>query len=429
MGYYSDCESFAGCEHMLKVLLGSALASDLVQAHFTYRYSREYVAGMREHLPPGVSTEAVLLPDLTAVRARASGALDGRMLWIFKAVTYALPLRQILQVVDVVCLWRVFRRHCFDVVHINNGGFPGAASCNPAVVAARLAKVPSVVYVANNLAEGYRHPWRWADYPLDRLTARCVDCFVTGSEAAAAALRRVLHLSEGQIVSIHNGIIPKTPGRSAEELRADLGVDPGAVLIVIVARLEKRKGHRYLVEALGKLATSPSPVLAHLVIEGAGPEEASLRDLVDALDIKGLVRFVGRVDNVWDVYEAADIVVLPSVDHEDFPNVVLEAMAARKPVVASALAGTTEQVIDGVTGLLVPPGDVEALAGALGALIRDEETRQVMGAAGRARFLDQFSAASAAARYWDLYQHLASPDREENRRRTMQLTPIVHVIR
>lgn len=393
---------------MLVVLMGAALSSDQVDAKLTYRHSEAYALGARERLPPTASVQGLRLPDVSVVRLAASRVLKGRALWVVKAFTYAIPFRQLLQIVDVLWLFRVFRRSRCDVVHLNNGGFPGGASCNAAAVAARMAKIPVVVYVVNNIAEGYRSPLRWADSPLDRLTARCVTRFVTGSEEAASALVRVLRLPACRVAVIHNGIAVRHPGRSSDSVRSDLNIGPDIVLIAVIARLEKRKGHRFLIEALAELTRGEVTADWMLVIEGSGPEEASLRALAADRGIGANVRFIGAMANIWDLYVAADLVVLPSVDHEDFPNVTIEAMAVARPVIASALAGTTEQVVDGETGLLVPPGDVGALTTALARLIGDGGAREDMGRNGRARFEKEFSAAAAAQRYWDLYKQLLS---------------------
>jgi glycosyltransferase involved in cell wall biosynthesis len=144
---------------------------------------------------------------------------------------------------------------------------------------------------------------------------------------------------------------------------------------------------------------------AVFVIEGVGPEEASLRDHAARLQIADRVRFIGEESNIANLYQASDIVVLPSVGYEDFPNTVIEAMAASRPVVASRIAGTVEQVVDGVTGRLVAPGRPAELADAL-ASMGCAERRRTMGEAGRRRFELLFTAEHAYSRYNDLYRTL-----------------------
>lgn len=406
--YHSDCDSFAGCEQMLVVLLRSAKESRDVEASFSYRRSARYGKVAQQRLPPGVPVSPLALPDANAVRSALSKSVHGRALWILKAITYALPLRQVFQVFDIGRLWLLFRRTRPAVVHINNGGFPGAASCNAAAVAARLARVPVVVYVVNNIASGYRNPLRWADFPLDRVTARCVTRFVTGSKAAAEALRDVLRIDDERVVSIHNGVITGTPDMCPAKLRRSLGLQHDDVILASVARLERRKGHRYLLEAFGALIAEHKGTPVALIIEGTGPEEEALRRQAEVMELGPAVQFVGHMHNVWNLLAAADAIVLPSIELEDFPNVVLEAMAMAKPVIASAVGGVEEQVAHGETGLLVAPGDVGALLRALDTIVSDEATRAKMGNAAAARFNEVFTSEAAARRYRDLYSELVS---------------------
>ncbi len=409
--YHSDCDSFAGCEQMLVVLLRSAQQCRDVEASFSYRHSTTYAEVAQRRLPRGIPIEALALPDANAVRSGLGGSVHGRLLWTLKAITYALPLRQVFQVFDVVQLWFLFRRTRPTIVHINNGGFPGAASCNAAAVAARLAGVPVVVYVVNNIASGYRSPLRWADFPLDRIAARCVTRFVTGSEAAAEALRDVLKVDDERVISIHNGVIVSTPDMSPVQLRASLGLHHDELIIASIARLERRKGHRHLLEAFSQLIAGRSETPAVLILEGTGPEEAALRRQVEDMGLGVSVQFVGHMPNIWNLLAAADAVVLPSIGLEDFPNVVLEAMAMAKPVIASAVAGIPEQIADGETGLLVDPGDVGALSRALKTIVTDVGARKRMGDAALARYNQMFTPDVAARRYRELYLELIAARR------------------
>ena len=390
---------------MLAVLLSSATGGD-VDATFTYRWSRLYEHGAQGRLPVAVIDHgAITLPDVGCLVDRVGGRLNGLGLTLAKVFIYGLPLRQLFQAWDVAVMWRVLRRERPDVLHINNGGFPGGASCNAAVVAARLAGVPSIVYVVNNIAAGYRRPDRWFDYPLDRLVARWVTRFVTGSLPAAERLRRVLRLSAERVKAIHNGIIERKPDETPIQTRHRLGIPADAVLVTMIALLEQRKGHRVLIDALTLMPPSAARRTV-LVIEGRGPELSAITNQVKRLGLDSQVILVPHERNVWNLLAASDVVVLPSIANEDFPNVVIEAMAVGKPVIASRLAGIPEQVVDDVTGVLIVPGDTPQLAAALTRLVTSDDERKKMGRAGRDRFLREFAAHSACTRYWKLYREL-----------------------
>ena len=124
------------------------------------------------------------------------------------------------------------------------------------------------------------------------------------------------------------------------------------------------------------------------------------------IDLDGRVRFLGHRDDVPRLMAAADVVVLPSA-YEGLPNVVLEAMRFRKPVVATAAPGTTEVVVDGETGLLVPVGNVMLLARAIRDLVRDPVLASRLGEAGRARVEAHFRADTMVAQFAELYENLA----------------------
>lgn len=401
--YHSDCDSFAGCEQMLSVLLGSPAPG--IEWSFTYRWSRSYLRGAAGRLPErAVTMGAMRLPDAGALRQVLDRCLPRRLSYIFKALTIALPLRLIFQVWAVVALWSRFRRLRPDVIHINNGGFPGGGSCNAAVLAGRLAGVRTIVYVVNNIAVGYRSPTRWWDWPIDRLCARLVTRFVTGSGAAAQRLSEVLRLRPGAVECVHNGIAVRLVDETSDSVRSRLGIRRDAMLGVVVARLERRKGHATLMRALARL---PVQVRDHLmiVVEGTGPEELAIRHLIRELGIDDMVTLVGSERHIYNLLAASDLVILPSLGYEDFPNVVLEAMALGKPVIGARVGGVGEQVVDGVTGLTVPPGDEVALAEAIQRMA-DPDLRERMGRLGRARFDDAFTARRAAHDYAELYQRL-----------------------
>jgi glycosyltransferase involved in cell wall biosynthesis len=165
------------------------------------------------------------------------------------------------------------------------------------------------------------------------------------------------------------------------------------------------KGHRTLFRAVAA-ARAEVPDL-ELDVAGAGPLEHELRAQVAALGLDGTVRFLGQVPGAVEVMERSCAVVVPSLG-EGFGMVALEAMERGRAVVASAVGGLPEIVADGETGLLVPPGDVDALAAAFVALARDPERLRVLGSAGRARALREFSQERCTDRTAELYAAVLS---------------------
>jgi glycosyltransferase involved in cell wall biosynthesis len=263
--------------------------------------------------------------------------------------------------------------------------------------------------VVNNLAEGYRRPGRWIGYGVDRVVARNAGLFVAGSLAAAERLRDVLRLDASRTLGLCNGADLRSPTETVAQTRARLGLAGyEGVVFGIVGLMEPRKGHRVLLEAVELLAREFGfgPDRFRLLMLGAGMLRTELEGRVAQAHLGGYCHFLGEEPNGMNVISALDVLVLPSVAHEDFPNVVLEAMGAGKPVIASRIAGTPEQIVDGVTGALVPPGNAMELARALARMVTEQQVRDEMGRASRRRFEERFTAAAAVDRYVALYESL-----------------------
>lgn len=191
-----------------------------------------------------------------------------------------------------------------------------------------------------------------------------------------------------------------------------------AFTALFVGRLVERKGLPVLLEAW-KRAAMPN---ARLVIIGGGPDRAALEARAATLGVSGSVEFRGRVSDseLAAAYSEADLFVLPAVvdargDTEGLGVVLLEAMASNIPVIASAAGGITDVVVDGESGVLVPPGDAEALAAALGRLRNDPGLRAWLAANGAARVRDEFSWDAIADRWAAVYRGV-SPSGAESRR-------------
>jgi len=182
--------------------------------------------------------------------------------------------------------------------------------------------------------------------------------------------------------------------------RAELATPPGVPLIVALGRLHPNKGFDTLLDALARL---PEAVLW---LAGEGPERGALEAQAQALGIAGRVRFLGWRDDGPALLAAADLFVCPS-RHEPLGNVVLEAWAAARPVLACAAQGPTELIRDGETGCLVPIDDSAALAAAAAPLLADRARAAALGRAGRAAFDARFTEAAVVRAYLDLFARVA----------------------
>lgn len=203
--------------------------------------------------------------------------------------------------------------------------------------------------------------------------------------------------------AVQNGIRLRPVQEVGEDVRRTLGLPPQARLVLTIGRFTEQKGHVYLADALPALRHAVPDV--HLLWVGNGPLEEDLRRQVGRLRLEDHVHFMGKRQDVPELLAQCDLFVLPSL-FEGLPLILLEAMAASRPVVATRVCGSEETVVDGETGRLVPPCDPAALADAMIDALTQPERARAWGEAGRRRFERQFTAARMAEETSRLYQRL-----------------------
>ena len=293
-------------------------------------------------------------------------------------------------------LARYFRDECVAVVHCHDqySNFFSALT-------ARFAGVP--VVIASK---------RWLHSPLRYRIAngvgfRASTRVLANSASVAESLRRDDWLNGDRVVVVPNFVddhafLPPTDDVRQQWAR-ELDLRPDSLILGIVASLTPIKDHATLLRALGILA--PEWPTAHLVVVGQGPEGDNLRRLAAELGVANVVRFAGLRPQVPSFHFLFDISVLSSVS-EGFPNTLVEAMAAGRPIVATDVGGVRDAVRDEENGFLVPPRDPAAFAEALRALLHDADLRRRMGAAGAARARAEFHAEHVVGSLEQLYDRL-----------------------
>lgn len=300
-------------------------------------------------------------------------------------------------------LTRLLRREEPDLVHVHTSkaGFLGR-------LAARFAGTRRLIYSPHGtILTGYFSPG--ATRLLARLEAWAAR--FTDRVVCYTALEVAEYLAAGigrpqQYAVIPNGLDAEAYARQAAppaRTRTALGLPPGARPLLCVARLVPVKGQTYLVQAWPSVLKREPRAL--LLLVGDGPEERLLRSRAAELGLGGSVRFLGFRQDIPSLLALAEALVLPSLN-EGFGLVLLEAMAMGKPVVASAVGGIPEVVLDGRTGLLVPPADPEALAVAILRLLEDPRAAQRLGEAGRERARESFSREAFIQAHRKLYGEL-----------------------
>jgi glycosyltransferase involved in cell wall biosynthesis len=244
------------------------------------------------------------------------------------------------------------------------------------------------------------HQKRW-HLTLDRVTERLVTASVCVSRGVMRFSRDVARLDPDRLTVIPNGIDPARFDAAVPVARATLGVPADAHLVLYVGRLDPQKGLPELLDAAERMISERRDW--HLALAGDGPSRDWLTEQLSKRSLLGEnVHWLGQRDDVPGLLKAADVLVHASL-WEGMPNVVLEAMAAGRPVIGTAVEGTEDLIIPEQTGWLVPSGDVTALHGALvEAALSPQKCRQY-GEAGRYRVEREFSLSRTVAAYEDLW--------------------------
>jgi glycosyltransferase involved in cell wall biosynthesis len=268
--------------------------------------------------------------------------------------------------------------------------------------AARLAGIPVV---------SISHGWTAATLKvrlyeaLDRLILHAMDCTVCVSKCQAVRVRRSL-VSAGRVVVIRNAIETEPfnhPDPAYRRTLEGLFSEPPRWIVGAAGRLSPEKGFGQLVQAAEIVLRSMSDV--GFVLFGDGPLRQALAKEIAARDLANRFVLAGFRSDLEKCLPQLDLFTLPSYT-EGLPVVVLEAFAARVPVVATAVGGTPEVVEEGVTGYLVPAGDADTLARRVLDLLRDEEKRRAMGRRGRQQVEKHFTFAAQSAQYQQLFERL-----------------------
>ncbi len=238
------------------------------------------------------------------------------------------------------------------------------------------------------------------------VTSDAVAAMFGAVETRPATLRKV---SNGiEVERFHPDAVPG----QREHMRASLGAGADDILVGIAGRLDVWKGVDVFLEAAARVA-SGCPRVRFVVVGGPviGLETyaTSLKARATTLGLEGRLVWTDWAfspDAMPDVHRALDVLVLPSTEPEPFGLVVVEAMATARPVIATEHGGPCEIVVDGVTGLLVPPNDPDALASAIRRVCDDPALAQAMGAAGRARVIERYSSTAYLAGVHRVYDEI-----------------------
>jgi glycosyltransferase involved in cell wall biosynthesis len=338
--------------------------------------------------------------EVSVISGQAHGPLAARYA-VAGVRVVPLPIPNLYSVATVrqgLRLTRFFAEMGVQIVHshdVYNNVF--------ATICARAARVP--VIIASRRWWRSVYPWRYR--VANTLALRLAHCVVANSPAVASSLQAEDGVRPERVAVVPNFVdddafAPLSAAERAARLRA-LCVPADALVVGVVANLSPVKDHGTFLRAVALLA-SRWPEL-HAVLVGDGECRPALESLARTLGLEARVHFAGRQPNEPNPHGLFDVSVLCSVS-EGFPNSIVEAMAAARPVVATDVGGVSDAVVGGTTGLLVPPSNPGRLAAAIEDLLLDPGCRRALGAAGRDRARARYHAGAVVASLEALYDKL-----------------------
>jgi glycosyltransferase involved in cell wall biosynthesis len=295
------------------------------------------------------------------------------------------------------------RHNKVDLMHIHVWN---PASCRYALKLAGRYNVPSVI----TEHDPFKLPR--IKMMIKRKLLKKVSHVIAVSESNHKLLLNLFPELKNRITTIHNGIdvtwfesqlLSFTIKHRDEHRKQNFNATKNSKIILSVAELHERKGIKYLIEAMPKVIEN-CPT-CKLVLVGAGPEEASLKKLVKEKNLENHVVFLGFRKDIPHIMKSADVFVLPS-EKEAFGLVLIEAMAAELPIIASDVGGIPEIIENGTNGMLVPPHDEDRIANAISKLLNDPKTVEKFRANGNKLLRKSFDAKIMAKKTEEIYDDL-----------------------
>jgi glycosyltransferase involved in cell wall biosynthesis len=329
---------------------------------------------------------ALAAPPASAIAKRAQEA---------GILFYPLRTHKALLPVEVVRLAAWLIQHRVEVVntHSSNDGWLAG-------LAARLAMRPILIR-SRHIEVDYPNRF-WSGLAFRVLPHHVI----TTSQRIADRLVVELGVPADRVNCVATGVDLKRFDPKIEgTLHRELGLASGVALVGMISVLRSWKGHATFLEA-AQLLFSRLTTPVHFVIAGDGPAREEWTQKIKLEPFQGRVTLLGHRADVPNVLASLKVLVLPSYAHEGIPQIILQAQAMARPVVATTIGGIPEVVADGVTGLLVPPRDAEALAENIGAALEDATLASNLGQAARAHIEKSYSLDAMGQRLLALYEKL-----------------------
>ncbi len=313
--------------------------------------------------------------------------------------------------ISILKLSKIIRSKSIHLVHSQ-----GPRADFYARIASRIANVPVINTVAV-VVDNYDVMFlKKILYMLcDRLTQRFVNKFIVVSQSLQEFLIKEHGIAPDKVTNIYNGIELdqyKPNFGPSDNFRKEFLAREDELVVGSVGRLTYEKGHEFLLRSMPKVLESFPRT--KFVLVGDGQLKLKLENLAKELEISQTCMFLGFRDDIPQVLSSFDVFVLPSI-MEGHPIAILEAMAMAKPIVASDINGIREQIENRRTGLLVPPGDPQALAKAINQMLKDRNKARKMGIEARKRVDEMYDIKHQVALHEEVYKEIREREKTSGR--------------
>ena len=347
---YSDCYIYGGSERLMSFLVKNSILSKNYEVTFAYRDHDQYTSAMEGDFSSFKGTIIPLkLMSNDTVNHNVTKKNNAFLTYLIKVVLMMLYYSGIYFLFNSIKFIQMLRQIEPDILHINNGGYPAARTCSQLAIVAKLFGVKKIVYQVNNQA---RKP-KFFGYLINPIVNLCVDNFVTASNLAKANLSENAGFDRDKIMLVKNVVRAKFIASTRDSLLQTYNLPHKVLILVQVAFLTKRKGQINAIKALARLKDSRDDRRFVLFLIGDGEDRLDLEKAVNAKGLQADVFFLGNRNDYHEFLAIADFVLMPSIQDEDMPLVVIEAMLLHKIIIASNFAGIGEVIEDRYSGILL----------------------------------------------------------------------------
>lgn len=309
-----------------------------------------------------------------------------KIIWVKELTRNINPLKDLFAFIK---LYFIFKKGNFDIVHTHTSKAGITGRC-----AAKLAKARYVIHSTHgHVFFGYFSAWKSRIFVFfEKFAAKYADKIITLSDNEINDHLKLRIGKKEQFISVQNGINFNKFQQAADKNRKKhlFNIPSDKKVITVIARLELVKGHIYFLEAVKELIEKHKISNVKVLLAGDGTLRQKLENMVNAGILKDIVVFLSFRKDIQDILSASDLIVLPSLN-EGFGLVLVEAAAAGVPVIATNVGGIPEVIEDNKTGILVPPADSHALAGAMLKILKDESLAKRLAEAAKKMVHEKFN--------------------------------------